>query len=492
METNGITFTATYSPEDNKLRLYASARLDEELYAQVKKAGFSWAPKQGLFVAPSWSPSREDLCIALAGEIDREEMTLAERAEIKALRLDGYRENRLKDAGIFAQAAQRISERFAGGQPILVGHHSERRARKDKERMESAERKSIKAVKTANYWAYRAEGVQQHANYKNDSGVRARRIKTLLADLRDWQRRLNHHGVCIMLWTKIEKMDDLEKRNKAIEHYAGAYDKNGSYAPSETRSKLNSGEMNHDEALEKTLSHHRYFSTSPHTGRWINHILNRLSYERAELGEVQRYEGEIKATTLQAFAREHGAHKPKATQQGEKWNLSSSVDLPYHIGEGKALCLSLDQWRDLMKNVGYEVPTPKPRRKSTKKVLPLINPTAEEAERLQRLWQQTANATYAHLYPRGMKQSTITKMSQREYSLNSKGDYSQSKTIEIDINGVMVWATYKGPTSEAVCRIRVFTAGKDIYGPYSIIHLEDKRTTVLPIQWAQPAQKEAV
>jgi hypothetical protein len=38
--------SATYSPEDNKLRLYASMRLSRELYDRVKAAGFKWAPKQ--------------------------------------------------------------------------------------------------------------------------------------------------------------------------------------------------------------------------------------------------------------------------------------------------------------------------------------------------------------------------------------------------------------------------------------------------------------
>jgi hypothetical protein len=47
-----MTYTATYSPEDNKLRLYSSTRLDRELYARVRGAGFIYAPKQGLFVAP--------------------------------------------------------------------------------------------------------------------------------------------------------------------------------------------------------------------------------------------------------------------------------------------------------------------------------------------------------------------------------------------------------------------------------------------------------
>ena len=48
------TLSATYSPEDNKLRLYSTSRLDAELYARVKEAGFIFAPKQDLFVAPMW------------------------------------------------------------------------------------------------------------------------------------------------------------------------------------------------------------------------------------------------------------------------------------------------------------------------------------------------------------------------------------------------------------------------------------------------------
>lgn len=63
------TFTATYSPEDNKLRLYADRRLDAETYARVKGMGFKWAPKQELFVAPRWTPDREDLCVERGGAI---------------------------------------------------------------------------------------------------------------------------------------------------------------------------------------------------------------------------------------------------------------------------------------------------------------------------------------------------------------------------------------------------------------------------------------
>ena len=39
-------YRATYSPDDNKLRLYAASRLDPETYKKVHDAGFRWAPKQ--------------------------------------------------------------------------------------------------------------------------------------------------------------------------------------------------------------------------------------------------------------------------------------------------------------------------------------------------------------------------------------------------------------------------------------------------------------
>ena len=97
-EGRRVTFTGTYSPDDNKLRLYASRRLDVETYARVKAAGFIWAPKQDLFVAPTWSPLREDLLIDLAGQIDDEDTSLVERAEVRSERFEGYSERRGTEA----------------------------------------------------------------------------------------------------------------------------------------------------------------------------------------------------------------------------------------------------------------------------------------------------------------------------------------------------------------------------------------------------------
>jgi hypothetical protein len=89
-----MELTATYSPDDNKLRLYPEGRLDRETYARVKAAGFAWAPKQELFVAPTWTPDREDLLKELCGTIGDEEKSLVQRAEERAERFEDYSERR--------------------------------------------------------------------------------------------------------------------------------------------------------------------------------------------------------------------------------------------------------------------------------------------------------------------------------------------------------------------------------------------------------------
>ncbi len=124
------SLTATYSPEDNKLRLYSVYRLDAETYAQIKAEGFRWAPKQDLFVAPAWTPSRSDILIKLCGEIGDEDTTLVNRQEQRAGRFEDYRENRAQDAEAAHAAVSALTDNIPLGQPILVGHHSEKRARR--------------------------------------------------------------------------------------------------------------------------------------------------------------------------------------------------------------------------------------------------------------------------------------------------------------------------------------------------------------------------
>lgn len=282
-----MNLTATYSPEDNKLRLYTSTRLDSETYTQVKAAGFSWAPKQQLFVAPMWTPQREDLLLKLCGEIGDEDKSLVQRAGERAERFEIYSENRAMDAEQARKQVDSIVEHIPFGQPILVGHHSERRARKDAERVDNGMRKSIKMWDTSKYWTVRAEAAIDAAKYKERPDVRARRIKKLEAEERKKQRIKTESERLINEWSrpgltmedaaKIANLDhgyflSASKRTDGKTLPVSLWDATqGRYEP---QPKV-------EEIAAKAIRNHE--ATISWADRWIGHFTNRLAYERTML-----------------------------------------------------------------------------------------------------------------------------------------------------------------------------------------------------------------
>lgn len=273
-----LTMNATYSPEDNKLRLYASARLPSELYQRVRAAGFILAPKQGLFVAPKWTPEREDLLVELCGEVGDEDTSLVDRAEERADRFDTYAGKREADALNAKAGVDAIAKHIPMGQPILVGHHSERRARKDAERIENGMRKTIKMWETAKYWERRAEGALRNAAYKERDDVRERRIKGLEADLRKRLREVEAAEKGINTWTRIGAMEDSELQLKNAIHLAN-YQLG---CPSGTWSALRDGKSTVAEVVEASLAMNR--ASIALDQRWVEHLNHRLAYERVLLG----------------------------------------------------------------------------------------------------------------------------------------------------------------------------------------------------------------
>jgi hypothetical protein len=482
------TFTATYSPEDNKLRLYASSRLDAETYARVKEAGFSWAPEQELFVAPKWTPAREDLCIELAGEVEPEEMTLVERAAIKAERLDNLANKRRQQAEGLSERANELSQAFYMGQPILVGHHSERKARKTQERMQSAMSGAVKAESAANYWLYRAEGVEHFANMKNAPRVRANRIKTLLAELRDLQRGINDAHKALEIWAKLTT-------DEQIRYALGSIDSRVTFSTIDNYYAVDKGELSPADARQQCISRAERVATGPTRKRWIEHVLNRLAFERSLLGDVPRFDGELTPVIIQAFAREHGAEKPKCTVLDDGFfYLESPVQLPAHLSQNSWLELSGDEWRDLMQACGYIVPDAKPRRASSKPApAALINPTQEQAEQLQRIWNlHMVAACTKYQTP---KENEVTAVTQAVYSRNSGGSYSHFETVEIGADGrriEMQWKAMERVLSGVpVARIRIYSGGSEFYKPRSVVRIVDKPAKALPVD-LDAIEREAV
>ena len=252
---------ATYSPEDNKLRLYSSTRLDTETYQRVRAAGFIWAPRQELFVAPMWTPAREDLLIELCGEIGDEDTSLVERTEERAERFEEYSDKRAEDADRAQKAVSSITDHIPMGQPILVGHHSEKHARKDAERIENGMRKAVKAWETSQYWEYRAKGAIRAAKYKERPAVRARRIKGLEADIRRLKAEYTPNPGVKPIMQHI--WNETDPNAERIEHVWCGQGRGGSWVPTRALSQIEA-----------------------RNARWIAHIENRLIYERAMLEEA--------------------------------------------------------------------------------------------------------------------------------------------------------------------------------------------------------------
>lgn len=473
------SFTATYSPEDNKIRIYASSRLDAETYAQVKEAGFRWAPKQELFVAPRWTPQREDLAIELAGEIEAEEMSLAERAAIRAERLEGLADKRHAQSNAFARRADELSQAFYMGQPILVGHHSERGARKTQERMHSAMTAAVKAEKAAGYWLGRASSAEHYASRKSDPRVCANRIKTLLAELRDFQRGINRAHAALAIWEEITT-------DEQIRHALGNRDSRELWSGYDLYYKVDKGEITPADARQQCVDGATVAINGPNRRRWIEHILHRLAFERSMLGDVPRYDGELTPVIIQAFAREHGADSPKCSVLAAgRFRLESPVPLPAHVASASTLELGEGDWRDLMQACGYTVPEKKARRASDKPgTVPLINPSREQAEQLQEIWNLRMAA--ARKGKQGAaKPNQVRATTQAIYSANSKGDYDVFKTVEIAADGRPVRMRWQGHervrSGEPVARIRIASLGNDMYQPDAVVVITDKLAKPLPI-----------
>ena len=257
---------ATYDPDDDKIRIY-SGRVCRELYDALKAAKFNRAYKQGCFYA-KWYPGTEDIALALCSEIDDEDTSLFDRAEERHSRFATYSSNAEQRAEQAIKAGDDAVGGIPFGQPILVGHHSERKHRKAVERAQRAADRTVEELDRRDYWQWRAKGVLRNANRKFDRGVVMRRIKKLESELRKKQRELDgkdyDHALGYFIWDlEHEYPDEFEGDNRRL------------YAATAWRQKKDlGGEMPQTEArLQKwQVGRERYCN------RWIEHLDGQIEY----------------------------------------------------------------------------------------------------------------------------------------------------------------------------------------------------------------------
>lgn len=172
---------ATYSPEDNKLRIYPEGTrvdsvLSETEYSSFKAAGYKWAGKQECFVCPRWTPTAEDWAMRLCGEIDDEDYSPEERSADRAERFGGYLDKRRAEAGDKADTFE--------ARPSAFGHQNRARAERQARRHDRHRTNALSQWSKAEYWQDRTAGVIAHALYRSSAPVRRGRIKTIETDQR--------------------------------------------------------------------------------------------------------------------------------------------------------------------------------------------------------------------------------------------------------------------------------------------------------------------
>lgn len=565
-------WTATYSPEDNKLRLYFNGfgRFTDDDKEQIKSAGYKWASKQECYVAPRWTPKAEDMALQMAGEIGDEDYSPLERSADRAERFGGYREKR-------ASEAHDRADTFEAG-PSAFGHQNQQRAEKQAARHDKHRVKAVTQWSKAEYWQSRTEGVIAHALYRARPDVRRERIRKLESDLRKYEKEQKAEQEYYDKWVKISEMDGadelipLDEDGRIIPdqiNQAGrlAYDTSNAghhYGWSfwhPTSEEANEKNREVHTSYPVMFSAYEFLTKEDYIGvpferftpkqyadlylskvknpeershRWKHHYKMRLQYEKAMLENEGGMAGEaeiepggwIRPSKRDiSFGRAHvhreGPHAGYA--QVLKVNKSSATGRVTsvmvlgddHLMNDHEICpRKVDVTR--LGEDAYQPPTDEERAEfeasqkekkakekiSKPKAPSLVNPTNEEAERLQsflnHLGKTRHDAAYAadpYAAKREFVPSEVWYMTMGQYKLRSKGEYGSCETRTIHQYGGVIarkssnmWSAhgqeYDSKLGPAVCKLRTGSAsGYSWHSPQRIVVITDKPQKPLPLDW---------
>jgi len=146
-ELNGWIVPAGEGPKVDQIAARAKANGDDWTLSYVEVPAETYRRLEG-----------EELRAARQAGADRKATQLLERALKKAGR----------GKALLAEA-ERISDMIPPGQPILVGHHSERRHRRDLERIRTKTYKGFELINEGLKLQKRAEGLQSGVRVKGDA-----------------------------------------------------------------------------------------------------------------------------------------------------------------------------------------------------------------------------------------------------------------------------------------------------------------------------------
>lgn len=489
--------SATYSPEDNKLRLYCG-RVSREEYLRLKNEGWRTLHKQreaggGDFVA-TWSPQRRLTALEYGGgEILDEDMSPAERAADRAERFAGYRDKRTQEATGHA-------DRY-DAQPIAHGYQSQARAERAAARHDRIADKAVDAWEKAEYWQRRTAGVISHALYVSSPSVRMGRIKTLEAELRKVRADLEKYARLYQSFERIAVIASPEEQTKAAILLCGSHHIWAEYLhpraamhPREYRrtnpTSLYSLLTDDDDAITGKEACELFFSdhAQPKSENIVTrHYELRLAYENqmleAQGGRAASLEilpgGKIGGKLIVKVCK-----SPVTGRVVSVFIKGQKVEgYAYRTRKVPGADYSLHQIEtERLPQNAYTPPTPesleelkalesaRKAKRAEKEPCPLVNPTEADAEKLQAIW----NAVQSEREP-----ATVWKMTQKEYSERSAGRVNICETLTICETGFRHRSRYgELLTRFDVFKVRMGRGGSN--SAFRVVVLTDKPQKALP------------
>lgn len=419
---------ATYCPEDNKLRLYVG-RVPRAEYEALRADGWTSTPKQDCDFVAVWTPQRRATAAGYCedGQIEDEDQGPEDRAADRAERFSGYLEKRTDEATGHA-------DRY-DSEPSAHGFQNYGKAVKAADRHDRHADRATDAWSKAEYWQRRTAGVISHALHVCSPSVRMGRIKTLEAELRGLLSRWNCPEEEITSapareWISHTKLR-LAYENQMIEAQGGRA----------ASIEIEVGGFLGGRQIYKV-------NKSPATGR-----VTSVSVKGPKVQSWTYKAANVPGTdyALYQFDTERlapGAYR--APTEEEKAAFSAAM-------------------KDEKKARAAVVP----------KAPPLINPTDDDAERLQAIWNEAAEK--CGWYKRnGGTPSTVLRTTQANYSAASGGYYSHTETVMLCEHGTKpITRGGKCYSRFNLCKVRATSNG---YNADRVIVITDKPQKPLP--WA--------
>ncbi len=390
-------FRCTFCMDDDKLRIYSGYRFSDSVKDAIKEAGFRWAPKQECWYTV-WSIKAEDLCLQISGSIEDEDISPEERAADRAERFAGYRDKRRHEAGYHA-------DRFEAG-PDAHGFQNPARAERAAARHDRQRDTALCQWSKAEYWQSRTAGVISHALHRSDAATRRGRILEIEKEIR---RIEANYTPC-------------PKTRHIMDTDCWSDDKNALHE----KAWCGSGRGGHWVRVD------RLDAIKASYARYIDHLNMRLIYENAMLAN----EGGKAADVEMVAGGWLGSHQIQKVNRSAVTGRVVSVALwGEETGYYKETGYKERTTRKVLRNINiercgesvYRAPTPeelaefngtRKAKKDATPTIPTINPTKEDAQRLQDAWNAAALAT-----GKTTKVVEIEEMTQAQFSRSLKHEY---------------------------------------------------------------------